>query len=140
MKKLIFLIPRIIIAFILLQTLYFKFGIGGEEALQESKELFGMITTAAFGSASYEAYMRIGTGVLELLASILVLFGTTAYLGAMLSTGLMGGAILSHLLFIGIEVRGDNGLLFAMAVLVLLASFKVLIDEKEKILQLLGKE
>jgi uncharacterized membrane protein YphA (DoxX/SURF4 family) len=140
MKKLILLIPRIIIAFILLQTLYFKFGIGGEEALQESKELFGMITSAAFGSASYEAYMRIGTGVLELLASILVLLGTTAYLGALLSAGLMGGAMLSHLLFIGIEVRGDNGLLFAMAVIVLLASVKVLFDEKEKILRILGKE
>lgn len=108
--------------------------------MQESKELFGMITSAAFGSTNYEAYMRIGTGVLELLASILILLGTTAYLGALLSAGLMGGAILSHLLLIGIEVRGDNGLLFAMAVIVLLASVKVLFDEKEKILRILGKE
>ncbi|MFT7163081.1 MAG: hypothetical protein ACI9GZ_004281, partial [Bacteroidia bacterium] len=72
--------------------------------------------------------------------SILILLGTTAYLGALLSAGLMGGAILSHLLLIGIEVRGDNGLLFAMAVIVLLASVKVLFDEKEKILRILGKE
>lgn len=139
MKKLILLVPRIVIAFILLQTLYFKFGIGGQEALEESKELFGMITSAAFGSAEYEVYMRIGTGVLELLASFLVILGATAYLGALLSAGLMGGAILSHLLFIGIEVRGDNGLLFAMALIVLLASLKVLFDEKKKILKLLGK-
>ena len=99
-----------------------------------------MITLAAFGTVEYEAYMRISTGVLELLASVLVILGTTAYLGALLSAGLMGGAILSHLLFIGVEVRGDNGLLFTMAVIVLLASLKVLFDEKEKILRIMSKE
>jgi uncharacterized membrane protein YphA (DoxX/SURF4 family) len=139
-NNLVLLLPRIVIAFILLQTLYFKFGIGGEEAMQESKEIFGMIAFEAFGDASYEPYMRIGTGILELVASILLLLNATAYLGAILGAGLMGGAILSHLLFIGIEVRGDNGQLFIIAVIVLLASIKVLFDEREKLLKILGKE
>ena len=132
--------PRAIAAFILLQTLYFKFGIGGEEALQASKNIFGTITLAAFGSADYEGYMRIGTGVMELITSILILLNSTAYIGAILSLGLMFGAILSHLLFIGINVGDDHGTLFVMACIVLLCSLKVLYDEREKVVALLPKK
>jgi len=136
-KKIIKFIPRIIAAFILLQTLYFKFGIGGAEALNESKEIFGAITELAFGSAEYEGYMRIGTGVLELIASILILINGTALFGAILSLELMGGAVLSHILLIGIEIRNDGGQLFMMALIVLLCSAKIIFDEKEKLLALI---
>ena len=139
MKKLMKYAPRVIVAFILLQTLYFKFGIGGVEALNESKEIFGVITAATLGSAEYESYMRIGTGIFELIASILILFNGTVIFGAILGAGLMGGALLSHFLFIGIEVRGDGGQLFIMALVVLLCCIKVLFDKKELLLALLNR-
>lgn len=139
MKNIIKYAPRIIAAFILLQTLYFKFGIGGIEALNESKEIFGTITEAALGSAEYESYMRIETGALELVASILILLNRTAIFGALLGAGLMGGALLSHILFIGVIVREDGGQLFTMALIVLLCCLKVAYDEKKKLFSLLNK-
>jgi uncharacterized membrane protein YphA (DoxX/SURF4 family) len=140
MKNILKYAPRIIAAFILLQTLYYKFGIGGIEALNESKEIFGTIAEAALGSAEYESYMRIGTGVLELATSILLLLNRTAIFGALLGAGLMGGALLSHILFIGVIVGEDGGQLFTMALIVLLCSLKVAYDEKENFFSLLNKD
>ena len=51
----------------------------------------------------------------------------TAALGAVLAIGLMGGAIMSHLTRLGIEIQGDHGLLFKLAVTVLFAAVTVLI-------------
>jgi Zn-dependent protease with chaperone function len=62
---------------------------------------------------------RIATGIIELMASILILWRRTTWLGALLGIGLMLGAIASHLFVIGIESAGDGGQLFAMAWLVL---------------------
>lgn len=138
--KLTLFLPRIIVAFILLQTLFFKFGIGGQEALQESQEIFGAIALATLGSADYEPVMRIGTGILELAASILILLNATAYIGALLSAALMAGALLSHLLFIGIEVRGDNGQLFIMALIVFISSVKVVFDNWHKVTNLIARK
>ncbi|MFY0650434.1 MAG: DoxX family protein [Cyclobacteriaceae bacterium] len=138
--KLIAQIPRLIVAFVLLQTLYFKFGIGGEAALAESKDIFGAIALAILGNADYESYLRIGTGLIELVASILILINRTAIFGALLAVGLMAGAILSHLLFIGIEVMNDGGQLFMMAIIVLLAASKVFFDERHVLLNLLAKK
>ncbi|MEQ6122547.1 DoxX family protein [Reichenbachiella sp. MALMAid0571] len=138
-NRLLIFLPRIIVAFILLQTLFFKFGIGGNEALQESKEIFGIIALRTFGSADQEAVIRIGTGIAELAASILILLNATAYIGALVTIGLMGGAILSHLLFLGIEVKGDNGQLFIMAMVVLLTALIVLYRERKKVPQLFKK-
>lgn len=126
--------PRIIVAFILLQTLLFKFGIGGEEFLKESQALFGTLSMAIFGTMDNEALIRIGTGILELLASVLILYRPLSVYGAILGVGLMGGAILSHLFFLGIVVKGDGGQLFIMALIVLIASIKVLYDERDKLM------
>lgn len=139
-KVIIKFIPRIIAVFILIQTLYFKFGIGGVEALNESKEIFSKIAEDSFGDASYESYMRIGTGILELVASILILFNGTVVFGAILCIGLMGGAILSHIFVIGIVVRNDGGQLFIMSLIALLCCVKIIFDEKDKILNLLKKQ
>jgi len=100
---------RLVTAGILLQTLFFKFT-GAEESVY------------IFRTLGMEPWGRIGTGVMELVASGLLLApGTVAY-GALLAMGLMGGAIMSHLTVLGIEVRGDGGLLFALACIVFLAS------------------
>lgn len=97
---------RIIAATILLQTLYFKFT-GHPESI------------AIFSKLGIEPWGRIGTGILELVASILLLLPATVFIGAVLAIGLMTGAILSHLTVIGIESNGDGGELFILAFIVL---------------------
>jgi uncharacterized membrane protein YphA (DoxX/SURF4 family) len=96
---------RIAAAIIMLQTLYFKFS-GAEESVY------------IFSTIGIEPWGRIGTGILELIASILILINATAWIGALLGLGLMGGAILIHLTILGIEVRGDGGYLFLLAMIV----------------------
>lgn len=98
---------------ILLQTLFFKF-----TASQESVYIFTTLGVEPWG--------RIATGILELIASVLLLVPVAAPIGAVLAIGLMAGAILSHLVFLGIEVKGDGGLLFGLALFVLLSSAVVL--------------
>ncbi len=56
---------------------------------------------------------RIGTGVAELITPALLLIPATAWLGALLGVGIMGGALMSHLTLLGIEVQGDGGYLFS---------------------------
>lgn len=97
---------RIAAAVILLQTLYFKF-----TGQPESVELFSKLGVEPWG--------RIGTGVIELIAAVLLLIPSTVVFGALLGIGLMLGAIASHLLVIGIESQGDGGQLFGLALIVL---------------------
>jgi hypothetical protein len=101
-------ILRITAAGILLQTLYFKFS-----AHPESVELFTKLGVEPWG--------RIGTGLVELIAGILLLLPSTIFLGASIGVGLMMGAIISHLTVIGIASKGDGGQLFMLAIIVLIA-------------------
>ena len=105
-------ICRIIVAIILLQTLFFKF-----TGAEESKYIFSTLMGAEF-----EAYGRIGSGVVELIAAILLLIPGTAWLGALLALGTISGAIFSHLTKLGIIVKDDGGLLFGLAILVFILS------------------
>jgi putative oxidoreductase len=100
---------RITAAIILLQTLYFKF-----TAHPESVELFSKLGVEPWG--------RIGTGIIELITSILILLPSTVFIGAFLGIGLMVGAIASHILVIGIQSKGDGGQLFILAIITLLCS------------------
>jgi len=93
---------RLVAAGILGQTLFFKFS-----GAAESRWIFETLGAEPWG--------RLGTGVLEGVAVLLLLLPRTAGLGALLATGLMLGAIGSHLAVLGIEVQGDGGLLFALA-------------------------
>ncbi len=102
-------ILRILAAVIMLQTLFFKF-----TAAEESVYIFSALGMEPWG--------RIGTGVLELIASLLILFPKTTHFGALLAIGLMGGAVFFHLTRLGIAVRGDGGQLFIYALLVLISS------------------
>jgi hypothetical protein len=92
-------------AVILLQTLFFKF-----TGAEESRFIFSTLGVEPWG--------RIASGVVELVAAALLLYPRTAAVGGLLAMGVMAGAILAHLLFLGIAVRGDGGLLFALAVAV----------------------
>ena len=102
-------VSRIIAAVILLQTLFFKFS-----AAPESVELFTTLGLEPVG--------RIGTGIVELIAGILLLVPRTAWLGALISLGVITGAIFSHLTILGINYNGDGGALFTMAIIVFVSS------------------
>ena len=105
---------RIIAALILLQTLFFKFS-GAEESIY------------IFSALGMEPWGRIGSGVLELIASILILYPPTTFIGAALGAGLMSGAIFFHLTKLGISVKGDGGQLFIYALLVFISCIILLI-------------
>jgi putative oxidoreductase len=104
---------RLVAAIILLQTLFFKF-----TAAPESVYIFTKVGAEPWG--------RIGSGVVELIAAVLLLTPRFVWVGAILALGVMAGAIASHLTLLGIEVQGDKGLLFALAVTVFLTSTVVL--------------
>ncbi len=117
---------RLAAAIILLQTLYFKFS-----GHPESVELFTKLGVEPWG--------RIGTGIIELITGILLLITPTAFIGALLAFGLMSGAIASHLLVIGIESKGDGGLLFILAVVVFFCSVCICYIYKNQGFDLLNK-
>lgn len=128
MKKYFPTVLKLIAALIMLQTLYFKFS-----GAQESIDLF---TTIA---GENEAMMRIGTGIMELIASVLLFTPTKTWLGALLTVGLMSGAILSHLTILGIEHNNDSGALFISASITFLAGAILLLQNKKDI-PLIGKK
>ena len=119
-------ILRILSAAILLQTLYFKFT-GHPESV------------ALFSKLGVEPWGRVGTGIIELIAGILLLLPATFLIGALLGVGLMAGAILSHIMVIGIESSGDGGQLFLLAIIVLCSCVLILILKRAELLLLLKK-
>lgn len=119
MKHLL-LILRIVVAIILLQTLFYKFS-----AHPDSVYIFEQTGLGTTG--------RIGVGILELLASILLLLPKTIWQGALLSTMLMFGALFSHLTSLGIEVHNDGGKLFYMALVTWVLSIAILWHERKNI-------
>lgn len=111
---------QITAAVILGQTLFFKF-----TGAPESRYIFTTLGIEPWG--------RIGTGVLELVAVGLLLYPRTPVLGAVLALGLMTGAIMGHLTRLGIEVQGDHGLLFKLAVTVLLAALVIVVLRRREL-------
>ncbi|WP_264566611.1 DoxX family protein [Flavobacterium sp. N3904] len=111
-------------AIILLQTLYFKFT-GAEESVY------------IFSTLGIEPYGRIGSGIAELIAAILILIPRTTWLGALMGAGVMLGAILSHLFVLGIEVKNDGGELFILAIITFLCCVALIYWNKSKIINLL---
>lgn len=111
---------RIAAAAILLQTLFFKF-----TAAPESVYIFTRVHAEPWG--------RIGSGLVELIAAVLILIPRTIWAGALLALGVMAGAIVSHLTVLGIEVMGDGGLLFALALIVFCTSAVALVLHRTQI-------
>lgn len=125
MKNSIFTwIIKLIAVIILLQTLYFKFT-GAEESVY------------IFTKLGIEPFGRIGSGIVELIASILILIPRTTLLGALLGAGTMLGAIFSHLFVLGIVVMNDGGELFILAIITLLCCTILTIQNRDKIQNLL---
>ncbi|HEU4790704.1 MAG TPA: DoxX family protein [Flavobacterium sp.] len=115
---------RLTAAIILLQTLYFKF-----TAAEESVYIFLTL--------GIEPYGRIGSGIAELIAAILILIPRTTLLGALMGAGIMLGAIFSHLFVLGIEVKNDGGELFVLAIITFLCCIALIYRNKSKIINLL---
>ncbi|MCD0466916.1 DoxX family protein [Flavobacterium sp. ENC] len=115
---------RITASAILLQTLYFKFT-GAPESIY------------IFSTLGIEPYGRIGSGIAELIVVVLLLIPKTTWLGALGGCGVMTGAVLSHLFVLGIEVQGDSGLLFSLAVITLVCCLILLYRNKNIIMNLL---
>jgi uncharacterized membrane protein YphA (DoxX/SURF4 family) len=107
--KVVTWVLRITAAIILLQTLFFKF-----TAAPESVYIFTKVGAEPWG--------RIGSGIVELIAAVLILIPRYSWLGSLLALGVMAGAIVSHLTILGIAVMGDNGLLFGLALTVFVTS------------------
>jgi len=120
MMRLVLWTARLVAALVMLQTLFFKFT-GAAESIY------------IFETIGMEPWGRIGVGVLELIASILILIPAVSWVGAGLALGLMLGAIIMHLTLLGIEVRGDQGYLFFLAVLVSICSAYVLWVARSKV-------
>ena len=116
-------ICRIAAAIILLQTLFFKFTAAPESVYIFTKLGTFVHTYLPFASiGTVEVSGRIGSGIIELIAAVLLLTPRFAWAGAILAMAATGGAIVSHLTFLGIEVQGDKGLLFFLAIAVLVTS------------------
>lgn len=113
MKKIFPLILRLIVAIILIQTLRFKF-----TAHPDSVYIFKTVGLEPIG--------RILTGIAELIAGILLLVPKTVWIGAILTIGIIGGAILMHLTKLGIEINNDHGTLFITAVVTFVLSVIIL--------------
>jgi hypothetical protein len=116
---------QIIAAIIMGQTLFFKFT-GAPEPVY------------IFTTLGAEPWGRLGTAVLELVAVVLLLTPRTALLGAALGMGLMFGAIGSHLTKLGIVVKDDGGLLFAMALVTFAACAAVVFIRRAQLAAILA--
>lgn len=121
----LYTIARFIAALIMLQTLYFKF-----TASEESVYIFSAIGMEPWG--------RIGSGIGELIASVLLLIPALAWLGATMGAGVMSGAIFFHLTTLGIEVMDDGGQLFIYALIVFICSLFVLFVNRKKLIRLIS--
>lgn len=108
MKNKISLLLRIAVAIIFLQTLYFKFS-----AHPDSVYIFTQLGTEPVG--------RITLGFIEMICAILILVPTTKKVGIILSTGIILGAVASHLGPLGIVVQNDGGKVFLLALAILTA-------------------
>jgi uncharacterized membrane protein YphA (DoxX/SURF4 family) len=112
-------LTQVAVAAILVQTLYFKFTYAPETQVIFENRGGRMAATAV--------------GLLELVAAILLLPPRTAPFGALLALGLMAGAIFTHLTSLGIEVAGDGGLLFGLALAVTAGSLVVLAIRRRQV-------
>ncbi|GAB5524428.1 MAG: hypothetical protein Roseis2KO_23000 [Roseivirga sp.] len=110
---------RVIAAFIMLQTLFFKFS-----GAEESVFIFTQIGMEPFG--------RYLSGSVELIAGVLLLTRFYA-IGAALGLGTISGAIFFHLTTLGIEVQGDGGTLFIMAIVVFVSSALTILLNLEEV-------
>ncbi|MDV7188499.1 DoxX family protein [Lutibacter sp. TH_r2] len=125
MGKKIILVFRIIISILLIQTLQYKF-----TAHPDSVYIFSKVGLEPIG--------RIGIGILEFIAAFLIIIPKTIWIGALLTVGIIGGAIIMHLTLLGIKIDNDGGKLFYMALFIFILSAIILFNQRKNI-PIIGK-
>ena len=118
---------RILASVILLQTLFYKFS-GADESVY------------IFSTIGMEPWGRIGSGVVELIAAVLLLIPATTAFGALLGLGVISGALFFHFTVLGIEVQNDHGQLFIYALLVFISCFILVYFYRHKLLSLVRRK
>jgi uncharacterized membrane protein YphA (DoxX/SURF4 family) len=113
------LIVKLITVSILLQTLFFKFT-GAEESIY------------IFQALGIEPFGRIGSGIVELFASVFILIPRTTLVGAILGLSTMIGALFAHIFVLGIVVKDDGGTLFYLAIITLICCLILVYNQKHK--------
>ncbi len=128
MKKYLTLanVLKVVVAIILLQTLFFKFT-GAEESVY------------IFTTVGMEPWGRYGSGFVELIATIVLFFPATTWLGALLALGTISGALFFHFTKLGFVVMDDGGTLFIMACIVFVSCL-ILLWKNRKMIPVIGKK
>lgn len=105
-----------------MQTLFFKFT-GARESVY------------IFSTLGMEPWGRIGSGVFELIASLLLLMPSTVLPGAAMAMAATSGATFFHLTKLGVALTpvGDRGELFALAIVVTLCSAALLLMHRQEL-------
>ena len=148
MKKIANWILPLYIAFVFLQSLFFKFS-----GSQEIVIIFSTIGTWMLDiglpqgfAEGFSSYGGTVTGIAELIAAILVLIPVTRVWGALAGLMVMSGAIFFHLFtplgvvrIVDAAGNTDGGVLFFMACGVWLSSLALLYVERQKLLALVGR-
>jgi hypothetical protein len=124
-KHTLAILLRLLAGAIMIQSLFFKFS-GADESVY------------IFSTLEMEPWGRIGTGVVELISSVLLIVPRTIWIGALTGMGTMVGAIFFHLTLLGIEIRNDGGLLFVYAIVTFISCAIILLFEKKEAQKTIG--
>lgn len=147
LNKILHWVFSLYIAFVFLQSLFFKFS-GSEETVIIFNTLGSWMADIGLPQSFAQGFSNYGgtaTGVVELIASLLVLIPATRVWGALVGILVMSGAIFFHL-FTPLGVirvvdavgNTDGGLLFFMACGVWLSCAALLFMGRRKLLRVVG--
>lgn len=92
-----------------------------------------------FTKMHLEPWGRIGAGITELIASVLMLIPRTTAWGALIALIVMTGAIFFHLTSFDIAGQNDSGLFFYMAITAWVCSAILFIKYRAQVLVLVQK-
>jgi len=121
MKNYLKKLPEIYIAFVFIQSLFFKFS-GAPESIYIFQTIEDWLSLSFF-----EPGMRYIIGTTELVAAVILFVPGLRHIGALISIGVISGAIFFHLFSpLGVVVQDDAGTLFIMATGVWIASAYIL--------------
>jgi uncharacterized membrane protein YphA (DoxX/SURF4 family) len=148
-KKNITAVMVLYISIVFIQALRFKFFDS-----VETLHIFSTLNIWAFDTFGVEGlflppgiFNAYVVGTSELIASIVMLIGLFSSrkllipLGALMSLGIISGAIFFHLFTpLGVNVLGDGGLLFTSACGIWLMSLAIILMNKEYLMGLISKD
>ncbi len=148
MNKIVNWILPLYIAFVFLQSLFFKFS-GSEETVIIFNTIGTWMANIGLPQSFAQGFSNYGgtaTGLVELIASILVLIPISRVWGALAGLMVMSGAIFFHLFtplgvvrIVDAAGNTDGGVLFFMACGVWLSSLALIYTDRRKLLALIGR-